>query len=610
MSNLSRLYPYDNPIRKCTTLDGMWKMQFDPQSKGKEEKWTEGIPSPISIPVPAGFSDFFTDEERRDYCGDFWYEKEFFVQEKKADRNIILRFGSVTHRAIVYLNGKEVTRHEGGFLPFATDITEQVACGKPNKLVVWVNNELNETSLPCGSVKVLKNGKKIAKPYFDFFNYSGIQRSVWLLEVPKESIMDYSIRYEIDGENASAHYDVITNGTHDIKVILKDDKGEIVASANGKQGTLTVENARLWKVRDAYLYTIEIQIVDGIQIIDLYAERIGIRTVCIKGKQILVNNEPVYLKGYGKHEDFEIMGRGFNWSVLKRDFECMKWTEANCFRTSHYPYAEEWYQFADQEGFLIIDEVPAVGMMRSMMNFAAAGTGKYTYFFEGPNVPQLKEAHMRDVEEMIMRDKNHPSVIAWSLFNEPETTSDFARAYFEDIFSHARALDPESRPMTGALEKNSSPELCKCYSLCDFICLNRYYGWYISGGAEMQDAREAFEEEMDQWQEKVPNVPFVFTEFGADTLSSEHKLPGVMWTQEYQNKYLEMCFEIFDKYDFIQGELVWNFADFQTTEGILRVNGNKKGIFTRNRQPKDAAYLFKKRWSSSIQEKHNKMLGE
>lgn len=104
---------------------------------------------------------------------------------------------------------------------------------------------------------------------------------------------------------------------------------------------------------------------------------------------------------------------------------------------------------------------------------------------------------------------------------------------------------------------------------------------------------------MDAWEGKKLKVPFVFTEFGTDTLVSEHKLPGVMWTQEYQNKYMEMSFEVMDEYSFVQGELAWNFADFQAQEGIMRVNGNKKGIFTRNRQPKDAAYAMKNRWEKS-----------
>ena len=101
---------------------------------------------------------------------------------------------------------------------------------------------------------------------------------------------------------------------------------------------------------------------------------------------------------------------------------------------------------------------------------------------------------------------------------------------------------------------------------------------------------------MDQWAEKAPGVPFVFTEFGTDTLDSLHKLPSVMWSQEYQQEYMEMHFSVFDRYPFIQGELAWNFADFQTGQGIMRVNGNKKGVFSRNRQPKEAAWAFRRRW--------------
>ena len=94
----------------------------------------------------------------------------------------------------------------------------------------------------------------------------------------------------------------------------------------------------------------------------------------------------------------------------------------------------------------------------------------------------------------------------------------------------------------------------------------------------MDEAEEKFRDEMDRWAAKKLDVPFVFTEFGTDTLGTEHKLPAVMWSQEYQDEYLEMNFRVFDDYDFVQGELVWNFADFQTSEGIFRVNGNKKGV--------------------------------
>ncbi len=597
MLKFSELYPQANEKRLRISLDGAWKFRFDPEAKGGKEQWQNGLSDTILMPVPGSFADMFTDAHSRDYCGDFWYETEFFLPDEAEEKEYFLRFGSLTHRAVVYCNGIEVGSHEGGFLPVVVPISGAAKKGERNRLVIKLNNELNEESLPCGAVHQLKDGRKLVKPYFDFYNYAGIHRSVYLVSVPKESIEDYSVRYELEGDDALVHYSVRTNGTHPVKVELRDKEGVLVAEAEGSTGALRVKNAHLWKVRNAYLYSISILIMGEGKLIDSYTEEIGIRTVKIEGTKILLNGEPVYLKGYGKHEDFEVIGRGFNWGVAKRDFECMKWSGANCFRTSHYPYADEWYQMADEEGFLVIDEVPAVGMMRSMSNFAAAGSGsKYTYFFEAPTVPKLKAAHLQAVEEMIARDKNHPSVIAWSLFNEPETISEYAREYFKDIFDYARELDPEGRPLTGALEKTSSPEKCQCCDLCDFVCLNRYYGWYISGGPEIVDAREAFFDEMDRWEKRGLNVPFVFTEFGADTLGMEHKLPSVMWTQEYQSEYMELCFEVFDRYDFIQGELVWNFADFQASEGIMRVNGNKKGVFTRIRQPKDVAYRLKERW--------------
>ena len=101
---------------------------------------------------------------------------------------------------------------------------------------------------------------------------------------------------------------------------------------------------------------------------------------------------------------------------------------------------------------------------------------------------------------------------------------------------------------------------------------------------------------MDAWVRVRPDTPIVFTEYGADTLAGEHRLPSVMWTQEYQNEYYQMNFEILDRYDCVQGELAWNFADFHASEGIMRVIGNKKGVFTRTRQPKDIAFLMKARW--------------
>lgn len=595
----SVLYPVNNHLRHALTLDGMWKFQFDGKSIGLTENWaSDGLPAPISMPVPASFADLFTTEKERDYSGDFWYETEFYTSADLEGRKLYVRFGSVTHRAKIFCNGKLVAEHEGGYLPIVADVTSAVNPEAANKLVVWANNELSSITLPCGNTAVLPDGRKVSVPSFDFFNYAGIHRSVWLVDVPAEAIEDYTLTYRLCGKDAEVDYSICSSGNGTVQVMLKDTAGNVVAEAAGATGTLHVTDAHLWQVRNAYLYTLVIHLYHGDTVTDAYSAKVGIRTVEVRGEEILINGSPVYLRGYGKHEDINILGKAFHWAVAKRDFELMKWQNANCFRTSHYPYAEEWYQMADEEGFLIIDEIAAVGMMRWAQSFVATKDGQSNSFFHFDKVDALKENHKKQLKELVERDKNHPSVICWSIFNEPEAVSQASYAYFADVFDYARGLDPQKRPLTGAVEIGAGPEKCSLTPLMDIICLNRYYGWYEKGGIEFDVGMMELVEELDGWKNKKLNKPFLFTEFGVDTLAAEHMIPPVMFTQEYQVKYYKAYFEIFDRYPFLQGELVWNFADFQTSQGVRRVIGNKKGIFTRDRQPKAAAFLLKDRWET------------
>ena len=599
MQDKSLLYPCESSARRVVSLDGMWRFAFDPQGQGVDKGWTMALPESITMPVPASFCDFFTDKDSREYCGDFWYETDFFVPGEWEGKDIAVRFGSVTHHARIFVNGVEVTAHEGGFLPFDAAVTDIVRYNQHNHLAVLANNELNETMLPAGRTTTLSNGKKMATPYFDFYNYAGIHRPVKLMALPKERVLDFSVVHSLSGTAADVAYTVTTNGDHAVCVDVYDG-AEKVAHADGKSGTLHIENVRLWNVHAAYLYSFVIRITDGETVVDEYHEKIGIRTFEIKDGNFLLNGKAVYLRGFGKHEDADIRGRGLDLATVKRDYELMKWIGANCFRTSHYPYAEELYQMADEEGFLVIDEVPAVGFMESTVNFLSAsqGNGKKVGWFEKETTPQLLENHKAALIDMINRDKNHASVIAWSILNEPQCTSEGTEAYFKTLFDLAHEIDPQKRPRTYAIVMMSLPNNSKGQQFADFISLNRYYGWYVMGGMNIVDAEAAFRREMDGWSMALRGRPMIFTEYGADTMPSEHKLPSVMWSQEYQNEYLDMNHAVFDSYDFVKGELVWNFADFQTTEGIMRVNGNKKGIFTRQRQPKDAAFHFRARWTS------------
>lgn len=611
----SMLYPKNTASRVAMNLSGMWKIKYDFDQEGKEQEWKNGLDSHDYVPVPSSFNDLYTDKNIREYAGDIWYETELAIPELWKGRELEIRFGSATHRATVYFNGVEVGSHEGGFMPFCVPITENVLWNQKNKIVVCVNNELNKTTVPVGNTRPRPELKRVDKSKdtpsakiqtsggFDFFNYAGLQRPVWLNVLPQTRITDFTVVHELQGDDAIVHYEVETLGEAgtEAKILVYDEEGRQVAEAAGAAGDILVKDVRLWNVLDAYLYRFVIRLEKDGQLLDEYEEEIGIRTVAIRGTEILINGKPVYLKGFGKHEDADIIGRGFSPAVMKRDFELMKWIGANSFRTSHYPYNEEVYQMADREGFLVIDEVAAVGMItyEGMMMFAGAGVGaKPKSFFTGPEIEKLRANHIQSIQELIKRDKNHACVFSWSLFNEPETFSEEASEYFGEMFAVALEADPQKRPRTFAMEKSCSPQNVGCHKYCDFLTMNRYYGWYISGGYGIDWAEEQFREEMDQWAALPNQRPMVFTEYGTDTLPTEHKLPSVMWGQEYQVEMLRMCHGVFDDYDFVKGEQVWNFADFQTGEGTGRVNGNKKGVFTRQRQPKDSAFYLKERWDS------------
>ena len=596
------LYPRITATRRIQDMCGTWDFQFDPKSVGVEEGWANGLPDPIDMPVPSSFADVFTDKWSREYTGDFWYVTKLFVPGEWRGGSVDIRFDSATHNATVYVNGTAVVSHKGGFLPFVAHINDVVKWNDYNIVAVRINNELSHTTLPAGTVTTLENGVKMSAPYFDFYNYSGLQRKVRLLYTPNERIEDFTVVHHIGGDDAHVDYTVTTSGDHDVEIVVRDEDGEQVARATGKSGVVDIKNVHLWDIRDAYLYTFTVRIIgDDGTVIDEYYDEIGVRTVEVKDCRILVNGRPVYLKGFGRHEDSNLHGRGFDPVANKRDFETMKWIGANSFRTSHYPYAEEQLYEADREGFFVIDEVAAVGFMLSLMNFldAAGGADKKRTFFELPEVQTETLAHHKaELAELVARDERHASVCAWSLMNEPDTSNDAARPYFKEVFDYMTALDPQKRPRSYASVMMSPAGMDTTHEYADFLMLNRYYGWYRDGGYQLDNGVNHLRAELEKWHELEPNKPIIFTEYGGDTMAGVHKLPSVMWSEEYQTELFQQLGEVFDSYDWIVGEQPWNQNDFQTTEGIMRVDGNKKGLFTRDRQPKMAAFELRKRWTA------------
>ncbi|MBI9015216.1 MAG: beta-glucuronidase [Clostridiales bacterium] len=584
----SMLYPRETSQRYVVDLCGYWNFKIDKEHNGRGDGWQNGLDESILMAVPSSFNDVFTEKKIRDFAGDVWYERAFYVPEEWKEKNLEIRFGSATHKAEVWINGHEMGKHKGGFMPFAAKLNDIVKFGEPNIIVVAVSNLLDFTTLPLGRIEMLSDGRQIVLPHFDFFNYAGLHRAVKLVVTPIERVEDITVVTDIQGTDGIIEYDIETSGESDVHVEVYDEDGELVGESSGKRSEIVIEDAKLWCPGNAYLYKLKVKIVNVCEVVDEYYLNVGIRTVEVKGNRFLINNEPFYFKGFGKHEDCEYHGRGFNPVVALRDFELLDWINANSVRTSHYPYAEEFYQLADRKGIVIIDEVAAVGF-QAVMNAVDKSV-----FEEEIVHSETLEYHKLEVERLIKRDKNHPSVVMWCLTNEPDSKNPHSEKYFEEIYAHGRTLDAQNRPLTYANFMYIKFEECKLHQFVDVIGLNRYWGWYEKPGEQFVDAMESFKNDLEEFS--TPGKPIIFFEYGADTMSGVHKLPSVTFSEEYQVEFLDAYHKMFDDFDNVIGEQVWNFADFQTTEGPLRVDGNKKGIFTRTRQPKQAAFTLRNRW--------------
>ena len=591
------LYPVFNAKRKRYSLDGVWNF--------KQGEYAPGVDARLSaedlMVVPSSFNDVAVESEKRYFIGDSWYERTFAVPSFEPDEELVLRFGSVTHQAKVYVNGQLLGEHVGGFTPFEVRIPEELTNGNELLISVCANNILDHTTLPVGnySEEVLPDGsvKKKVVENFDFFNYAGIQRPVQLLVLPKARIEDIVVTYDVHENDANVKVAVehtANGGT--AKVTLLDENSEVVAK--GEAGSeLEIANVRRWEVLDAYLYTAKVELFAGEELVDEYEELFGVRTIRVENGQFLVNDKPVYFKGFGKHEDSYVNGRGFNEAVNLMDLNLMKSIGANSFRTAHYPYSEEMMRLSDRMGFLVIDEVPAVGLFA---NFTAAldlvGGGKNllkTWEFY-----QTMENHKLALKELVARDKNHACVVLWSVANEPDGAGEGADKYFEPLVKYVKKLDPQKRPTTVVNIMMATPERDLISPLIDVLCLNRYYGWYLNHG-DIEGARVGLRKELKEWQEKYPDKPIIMTEYGADTLPGYHSNWDVPYTEEYQERFHQMSHEVFDELENFVGEHVWNFADFETNSyALIRIQGNHKGLFTRDRNPKSIVKLFRNRWNA------------
>jgi len=565
-------------------LDGFWLFKADPGDRGLEEEWFAGpLEQAETVAAGAAFNEQLP--HWMNHLGAVWYQQTVFVPADWDGKRAVVRVGCANWNAELWLNGRPLGSHSGGYIAFELETGGLLRPGEQNTLTARVDMKLSRET-------VLQDGRSIGHWWGygdkyppcsgDYFPWGGLQRPVILYATGSDYIADITVSTGIEGTTGIVDYQVETEGSGEVEVRI----GE--AEASGAGGRLKIENARLWSPEEPNRYRLEVTLSQGGRPVDRYELMIGVRTVEVAGQQVLVNGKPYHFQGLGRHEDFHVVGSGVCLPQLVRDFALLKWLGVNAIRAGHYPPSDELLEAADRLGMFIFDEVPANAFYHGRV---AGGES-----LEDLVPPAFKENHKRAISEMIARDKNHPSVAAWSVANEPNSTTGVCADYLREIYEFTKRLD--SRPVIftscGGLDD-------KAQGFFDIVCLNIYYFVDRAGGD--WNAVRAMVSTLCERMFELHRKPILATEFGADALVGEHSLPSVLLTEEFQRDHVISYLDVLESKDFICGTLVWCFADFRVPQHFGRQIYNRKGLFTRERQPKLLAHLLKERWAKPVRER-------
>lgn len=592
------LAPQQNEYRNILDLSGVWNFKVDSADIGEIKKWYNGLEEFRQIAVPGCWNDQFTDLHT--YLDAAWYETKTYIPSSWKGQDIYVRIGSAIYATKLWINGKPIGEHLGGFVPFAFNITDDIKWNANNRITIRVENHQRPSRVPLGGSKMGALGNRTMPCVnYDFFPYSGINRKVELFTIPQTHISDITVRTDNVVTLGKIHIrvDASKNVKHG-RITISDQNTDIHKNIKFEHGIantdIQVTNVKLWSPEHPHLYMVSVTLDDANKEVDHYELQTGIRTISCNKNGIYLNGKKIYLRGFGRHEDFPVLGRTTSIPINVKDFELMKWEGANSFRTSHYPYDDSQYDLADREGIMVIDEIPAVGL----------------YFFDDVADISARESMCKQyLAETITRDKNHPSIIMWSVANEPMPKNMGGRLL--DVQNPKPT--PESQAAMNCLSalikqaKDADPTRLVSFvgvmggpmewlTLGDVVMINRYYGWYTNIGSLSQGMKWLDGEIKDIY--KHIKKPIIVSELGADAVSGLHSMTQSLFSEDYQTLLIRKSIETLEKEDFVSGVMVWNLSDFHTSESILRVGGmNLKGMFTYDRQPKMAAWELKELWS-------------
>ena len=500
------------------------------------------------------------DEKLFFYEGTVWFKKSFNYT-KKSDKKLILYFGAVNYETLVYVNKKFVGKHIGGFTPFNFEATNLIINGE-NFVILKVDNNRKAENVPT--------------QIFDWWNYGGITRDVFLIETQEVYIQNYFFVLDKKSKtNEDKEYQILFNADLNSKIenkTLEINFPELKINQRFKSdtegkfsGKIIIKNLELWSPENPKLYQVELK-VDN----EIIKDEFGFRKIEASGKKILLNDKQIYLRGVSIHEEKpEGGGRANSVEDAKKLLSWAKELGCNYVRLAHYPHNEYMVREAEKLGILVWSEIPVY----------------WTIAFENETTLQNAKNQLTD---MIMRDRNRANIIIWSIANETPRGEEREK-FLGKLAEHARSLD-SSRLISMAMEISSSDNYTlhindNMNKYVDIISFKEYIGWYRN----IKD--------MDKIIWDIPyNKPVIVSEFGGGAKAGFHGEKNQRWTEEFQENVYKENIKMLEKIDGLSGTSPWILKDFRSPRRVL--NGiqdyyNRKGLFSDKGERKKAFYVMK-----------------
>ena len=488
------------------------------------------------------------------YEGTIWYRQHFNASPKEG-RRTFLYFGAANYEAVVGINGGAVARHVGGYTPFNVEVTDKIVEGE-NTLIVKVDNKRIPEGVPTTNS--------------DWWNYGGITRSVYVVDVPETFIRDYSVQLSADRQ--SIYGWVQLDGTRldqTVKVNIPELGLSVTAvtDENGKASFKTPAEPVLWSPENPKLYAVNISSET-----DTVEDRIGFRTIETRGTQIVLNGEPVFCKGICIHEEMPYAPSG-RVTTEEQARTLLTWAKelgCNFVRLAHYPHHEIMVKVAEEMGIMVWDEIPVY----------------WTIHWDNPDTYANAEHQLVD---MITRDRNRANVIIWSVSNETPR-GDSRLAFLCKLIDKAREMDP-TRLVSSAMEKEYIDEVNvtvkdELAEHADILSFNQYIGWYDGDSDKCEKVKWSF----------PVDKPVMVTEMGGGAKYGLHADKTIRFSEEYQEELFRKNMVMLDNMPGLAGVTPWILKDFRSPRRFLpdiQDDFNRKGLVSEQGEKKLAFYVYR-----------------